>query len=213
MRRTFASQQEFADWHEQAKTAAGLPIVGRNAKTGEQQPDKQQTTAYTSLGRDESGNLILEATVGDERLAARGLTDGLIRADLLTAAEIAALASAYPAWQFGDTFTLDELREHDGLLYRCVQPHTNSDPNHTPDVTPALWTLAASPEVIPEWKQPIGSTDAYATGDLVTHPDKANTMGTGVDTIWVWRSKIDANTTQPGQDGQFHRWWEPIEEA
>jgi|OM-RGC.v1.038361030 hypothetical protein len=47
----------------------------------------------------------------------------------------------------------------------------------------------------------------------MTIPDRADTMGMGVGTIWVWRSKIDANTTEPGQDGQFHRWWEPVEVA
>lgn len=212
-RRAFASEQDFLDWHDQVKTATGMPIVGVNARTGEPAPGKQQTTDYTSLARDENGNLILEATVGDERLVARGLTDGLIRADLLTSEEIAELAAHYPAWQAGDTFVLDMLREHDGLLYRCEQDHANHDPSHTPDVTPALWTVAASPGVIPEWKKPTSSTDAYAEDDLVTHPDKENTMGTGADTIWVWRSTYTGNDTEPGKDGQFHRYWEPIEQA
>lgn len=207
IRRTFASQTDFNTWHDQVKTATGMPITGRNAATGELQPGKQQTTDYTSLMAN-----TLEAVVGDDRLVKRGLTDGLIREDLLTADEIATLASAYPAWATGEAYDVNDLREHDGLLYRCVQAHT-SQPDWTPDTTAALWTLAASPGVIPEWTQPTGSHDAYQTDDLVTHPDKENTMGTGTDTIWVWRSKIDANATEPGQDGQVHRYWEPIEEA
>lgn len=219
MKRAFASQAEFDTWHASAKAAAGLPIVGTNAATGEPQPGKQQTTAYTSVGPAEvdiDGNVIdptLVATVGDERLVARGLVDGLIRADLLTAAEVAELASAYPSWESGGTYALNALREHGGILYKCVQPHTNNDPSHTPDVTPALWTPAAPEGVLPEWVQPTGAQDAYQAGVLVTHPDRANTMGTGADTVWVWRSTYDGNTTEPGQDGQFHRYWEPIEQA
>lgn len=33
-----------------------------------------------------------------------------------------------------------DLREHGGVVYRCIQPHTNYDPGHTPNLTPALWT-------------------------------------------------------------------------
>ena len=69
------------------------------------------------------------------------------------------------------------------------------------------------PEQPPEWKQPQGAHDAYQTGDEVTHPDRANTMGEGSTTVWVWRSKIDANTAEPGQDGHWHRWWEPVRAA
>lgn len=88
MRRTFVTQAEFDAWHESAKVAAGLPVVGVNAATGQPAPDKQQTTDLTAL-------VAGEATVTDDTLAARGFQDALIRADLLTADEIAELASAY----------------------------------------------------------------------------------------------------------------------
>lgn len=44
-----------------------------------------------------------------------------------------------PEWESGDTFDVGSHRWHDGALYRCIQAHTNHDPNHTPDATPALW--------------------------------------------------------------------------
>jgi hypothetical protein len=40
----------------------------------------------------------------------------------------------------------------------------------------------------------------------VTHP---NAQDGG--NVWLFRSKIPANTTEPGTDGTFHRWWEPVE--
>lgn len=60
----------------------------------------------------------------------------------------------------------------------------------------------------PAWVQPTGAHDAYQTGEMVTH-DNPNDSGT----IWVYSSKIDANTTEPGRDGTFDRWWEPVQPA
>jgi hypothetical protein len=47
-------------------------------------------------------------------------------------------------WEQGGTFEVDDLRTYSGSLYKCRQDHTNSDPNHTPDVTPALWLQLSS---------------------------------------------------------------------
>lgn len=58
------------------------------------------------------------------------------------------------------------------------------------------------------WKQPTGAHDAYAIGDRVTH-DNPNDGGR----IWIYQSAIPANTTQPGRDGTFNRWWTPIQRA
>ena len=29
--------------------------------------------------------------------------------------------------------------------------------------------------------------------------------------IWIYESAIDANTTEPGRDGTFDRYWTPVE--
>lgn len=194
-RRAFASVEEFDAWHGNAKKAAGLPIVGVNAATGEPSPGKQQTTDYTALGRDEDGNLILEAVVADERLAQRGLTDGLVRGDLLTQEELTALSGTYPAWNVGVAYAVGDLARFEHQLWECVQAHTSQADWEPPDV-PALWVSAMPGGVIPEWSMPTGAHDAYATGDLVVHQDR------------VWRSEIDGNTTEPGSDD---RWWTAIE--
>ena len=47
----WSSQSSFDVWHQQVIADLGLPRVGVNAKTGEPQPDKQATTAYTSVVR------------------------------------------------------------------------------------------------------------------------------------------------------------------
>jgi len=123
----------------------------------------------------------------DERL------DGLILESALTDDELVALVEVYPAWQTGGTFAVDDLRSHDGDLYRCNLPHTNYDPSHTPDTTANLWTRVTPAGVIPAWVQPTGAQDAYHIGDLVTYND------------WVWEcTAADAsgnNVWQPGVYG------------
>jgi hypothetical protein len=51
-----------------------------------------------------------------------------------------------------------------------------------------------------------GTAGSYNLNDEVTHP---NAQDSG--NVWLFRSKIPANTTEPGTDGTFHRWWEPVE--
>ena len=121
------------------------------------------------------------------------MLDGLIRADQMTADEIAALVELYPAYQVGAAYSVDDLLAYDGLLYRVVQAHT-SQSDWRPDRTPALYTPATPEEVIGEWRQPLGSFDAYNLGALVTFGGQ------------VWRSTIDANVWAPGVYG-----WEMVE--
>ena len=81
------------------------------------------------------------------------------------------------------------IRSYEENLYRCVQAHTSQD-DWTPDKVPALWTKIGDPTVeFPEWSQPIGSHDAYAKGDKVSHNDKH------------WESTVDGNVWQPGVYG------------
>ena len=139
MRRTFATQAEFDAWHENAKAAAGLPVVGVNARTGQPAPEKQQTTDLTSLSRDEDGNLILEATITDDTLAARGFQDKLIRAGLFRAAEVTALVNQYPRWRALVPYAEGALIEHAGTLWACKQDHTSDTGRGPPNRTPDLW--------------------------------------------------------------------------
>jgi len=110
----------------------------------------------------------------------------------------------WAVWKSGVSYGVDDKVNYQGIIYRAVQAHT-SEPGWTPSKTPALWTTADNPEVVQPWVQPTGAQDAYATGARVTH-DNPNDGGN----IWVYESAIDANTVEPGRDGEFDRYWTPI---
>lgn len=104
----------------------------------------------------------------------------------------------------GEAVTAGMRRRYDGVIYKCLQPHTTQI-DWTPDVAVSLWVRARNPEVIEQWVQPTGAHDAYAIGEKVTH-DNPNDN----NAIWVYESAINANTTEPGRDGTYDRYWTPI---
>lgn len=93
----------------------------------------------------------------------------------------------FDVWMSGKDYSVDKRVRYNGKLYRVVQAHTSQD-NWLPDMTPALFTEVALPGEIPVWKQPIGSQDAYMTGDKVYYP-------TENDDIYV--SIVDNNVWSP----------------
>ena len=93
----------------------------------------------------------------------------------------------FDRWAVDTDYTSGERIYYDGTLYRCVQSHTSQE-SWTPDLTPALWTVVSLDEW-PEWKQPIGTQDAYMKGDKVSHNDK------------YWVSTADNNVWEPGVFG------------
>lgn len=95
-----------------------------------------------------------------------------------------------------------QVYDFEGTVYVCVQDHTRM--SFPPDQTPALFTPVRAQ--LDPWVQPTGAHDAYGIGDRVTH-DNPNDGSN----IWVYESTIAANTTEPGRDGTFDRWWTPIE--
>lgn len=120
--------------------------------------------------------------------------DKLLREDEMTADEVAALVSLYPAWSGSSVaYAVDDIRSYSGTLYRVVQAHT-SQANWQPSAVPALWTRCAPAGVIPAWVQPQGSHDAYALGAQVTHNGH------------VWQSLINANVWEPGGVGTSSLW-------
>lgn len=93
-------------------------------------------------------------------------------------------------------YTLNDIRQYNGLLYRCVQAHT-SQATWTPEAAASLWTRIADPtQEWPEWIQPTGAHNAYAKGAKVSHNGKH------------WISDVDANVWEPGVYG----WTEQAEE-
>ena len=113
--------------------------------------------------------------------AAIGLTDE----EALTGIEL------FPAWVADHAYEANDRVRYDGLLYKCFQSHTSME-QWTPDITPALWVEVAPPGVIPVWKQPTGSHDAYMIGDKVHFP-------TEEDPVYI--STMDYNVYAPDVTG------------
>ena len=93
----------------------------------------------------------------------------------------------FPLWKNETAYAVGDRIRYNDVLYKCVQAHT-SQADWTPDVTPALWTEVSVDE-FPAWKQPLGSQDAYMTGDKVSHNEKH------------WISTMDYNVYEPSVYG------------
>lgn len=96
----------------------------------------------------------------------------------------------YDEWSADSVaYTLNDIRQYNGLLYRCVQAHT-SQATWTPEDAPSLWTRIADPaQEWPEWIQPTGAHNAYAQGAKVSHAGKH------------WVSNVANNVWEPGVYG------------
>ena len=95
----------------------------------------------------------------------------------------------FSPWAFPVTYTVGNIREYGGALFRCVQNHTSQE-DWTPTAAASLWTKIGDPaEEWPEWSQPIGAHDAYNAGDKVSHGGKR------------WTSDLDGNVWEPGAYG------------
>ena len=93
----------------------------------------------------------------------------------------------FPLWDSGSyTYVIGDRVQYDGLLYKCLTAHTSQE-SWKPNVSPALWVRIDDPVIEwPEWRQPAGSTDAYAKGAKVSHNGKH------------WTSDVGANVWEPG---------------
>ena len=91
----------------------------------------------------------------------------------------------FPRWSDSAEYVTGDRVSYEGILYKCLQNHT-SQPSWTPDASPSLWVRVDDPgEEWPEWRQPTGSTDAYAKGAKVSHNEKH------------WISDVDGNVWEP----------------
>lgn len=99
------------------------------------------------------------------------------------------VVNLHPVWAVGVSYAVGFKVQHGGILYRCLTEHTSQEA-WTPDTAPSLWAKVLIPDenVIPAWEQP-DSTNAYMTGDKVTHNGK------------TWVSDVDNNVWEPGVYG------------
>lgn len=99
--------------------------------------------------------------------------------------------SAFPKYKVGvaykvkDVFSYGENSVGDPQLYQVIQAHTSSD-EWTPDTATSLYKqIGITEEGYPEWVQPLGASDAYNTGDMVSYNGK------------LYESTIDGNVWSP----------------
>ncbi len=103
-------------------------------------------------------------------------------------------------WDEKVSYNIGDLRTYTSeigtSLYKCLQSHT-SQSDWTPDTATSLWKVCGiSENGIPEWSQPISTSDAYMTGYEV--------MYEGVH----YRSLVDYNVWRPKD---YPQGWEVVE--
>ena len=114
------------------------------------------------------------------RKAAESLSD----TDALDGVEL------FPPWQTDTDYVRGQRIRYGDLLYRLIPETHHSQADWTPDLVPAVWARIDDPtEEWPEWRQPLGSEDAYPAGAKVSHNEKH------------WTSDLNANIWEPGVYG------------
>lgn len=110
------------------------------------------------------------------------------------------VADVYPAYKVdrayktGDVFRYGVNADNETQLYQVLQDHTSAS-QWTPDAATSLYKkVGVTSDGTAVWTQPLGATDAYAIGDVVSHKGQ------------IWKSTADANVWEPGVYG-----WEAVE--
>lgn len=105
------------------------------------------------------------------------------------------VADLYPEWVAMKAYAVDEIVKYgvnaDGetQLYKVIQAHTSQE-DWKPDVTASLYkAIGFTDDGVSIWAQPLGATDAYMKGDVVSFEDQ------------LWISTVDNNVWQPGVYG------------
>ena len=106
-------------------------------------------------------------------------------------AEMMEVASVFPEYQIGKLYKTGEIFTYgtngvgDSQLYQVLQDHTSAE-EWTPDTAVSLYkAIGVTEDGYPEWVQPLGASDAYNTGDIVSYNG----------TLYV--STIDGNVWEP----------------
>ena len=107
------------------------------------------------------------------------------------ATEMMEVASVFPKYQVGKAYKTKEVFSYgentvgDPQLYQVLQDHTSAA-EWTPDTATSLYKAIGMTESgYPEWVQPLGASDAYNTGDVVSYNGD------------LYESTIDGNVWSP----------------
>lgn len=101
------------------------------------------------------------------------------------------IPSVFPAWEVGKAYKTKDVISYgtnavgDPQLYQVLQDHTSAA-EWTPDTATSLYkSIGITEDGYPTWVQPLGATDAYKKGDIVSYNGK------------LYRSTIDGNVWAP----------------
>lgn len=115
-----------------------------------------------------------------------------------------AIPSIFPEWSVGVTYKIKDVVSYgtnsvgDMQLYQVLQDHTSAA-QWTPDSANSLYKkVGVTSSGYPLWVQPLGATDAYNIGDIVSYKDK------------LYKSIINANVWAPDV---YTAGWEEYTEA
>lgn len=109
--------------------------------------------------------------------------------------KILEVPSLFPAYQVGkiyktkDIFKYGENTVGDPQLYQVLQDHTSAEHWDPATSTSMYKKIGITAEGYPEWIQPLGASDAYSIGDIVSYNG------------YYYTSTVDANTWEPGVYG------------
>ena len=118
------------------------------------------------------------------------------------ATEMMEVPSAFPKFKVGkaykakEVFRFGENSVGDAQLYMVLQDHTSAE-QWGPESTPSLYkAIGVTEDGYPEWVQPLGASDAYNKGDIVSH------NGT------LYESTVDGNVWSPEA---YPQGWDKVE--
>lgn len=90
-------------------------------------------------------------------------------------AEIMEVASVFPKYKVGVKYKVREVFRHgensvgDAQLYQVLIEHTSAE-EWPPELSTGLYKpIGVTSDGYPEWVQPLGATDAYNKGDIVSY--------------------------------------------
>ena len=102
-----------------------------------------------------------------------------------------AVSSVFPTYAVGKAYKAKEVFSYgensvgDPQLYQVLQDHTSAE-EWTPDTATSLYKkIGVTSGGYPEWVQPLGASDAYNAGDIVSYNGK------------LYKSTIDGNVWAP----------------
>lgn len=115
------------------------------------------------------------------------------------AAEMLEVPTMFPAWQVGKAYRAKEVFSYgtngvgDPQLYMAIGDVT-ADATYPPDVSISQYKkIGVTEEGYPVWVQPLGGTDAYVLGDIVSHNGQlwiCTEVNGGVNSyepgVWGW---------------------------